>query len=70
MNLVLVNDDSTLGAALLASKFHDTELNLNQFFDQKSLSKQFDHFYLKEIFDTEKESLNIDSSSNQARNEA
>ena len=36
MEIPYVNEDSTLGAALLASKFCDQSLNLRKHFDQKS----------------------------------
>ncbi len=49
INLMLINDDSTIGGALLASKIVDPELNLSQHVDRKSLVTQLDHFYLKNI---------------------
>ena len=49
MNLVLVNDDSTLGAALLASRVYDQSLNLHKQFEFASLTTKLDHFYLKNI---------------------
>lgn len=51
INLVTINGDSTLGAALLASRVYDSNLephsnpvNMIKHLDLKSLSTQLDHF--------------------------
>jgi hypothetical protein len=49
MKLVFINGDSTIGAALLASKLAATDLEIGQFVDRKPLITLLDHFYLKNI---------------------
>lgn len=57
INLVTINSDSTLGAALLASRIYDesnenkseTPVNLNQYVDLKSMTTQLDRFSLHSL---------------------
>ena len=49
MNLVLIKDDSTIGAASLASKLSDPSLDLKKHFSTHALTTQLDHLYLKKI---------------------
>lgn len=49
MNLVIIEGDSTLGAAILASKLHDHSLDLSKYFDRKQLTSNLDHFYIKQF---------------------
>lgn len=57
INLVTINGDSTLGAALLASRVYDSSLddqslavNMAQHFNLKSLTTQLDHFSVPSLF--------------------
>lgn len=49
INLVVINDDSTVGAALLAARIADPSLNLRQHFDSQTLFNPLDHLHLKSL---------------------
>lgn len=49
MNLVMINGDSSIGAAILASKIFDPSLDLLKYFDRRKLITKLDHFHIKQI---------------------